>query len=335
MRGDARHDLGPVARREAHMQMHVGAVEQRIALAEDRDGAAGIEMARDGGGGVIIEVADGFAVGGRACRHLGRHRIEQRQLLDAGTQMLRDDPARVAGVARLGEMRDDVRLGECARGLQGQQLRIARADADADQTPAHKPALASALTAAAVMALPPMRPRTMRYGTPHGSAASASFDSAAPTKPTGMPRMAAGFGAPLRKHFEQMKQRGRRIADRDHSAREPVAPKLQRGGRARGAKLLARAPGRAESRERADHLVAGGQPRSRDAMRHHLGIAQDRRARGQSGPRGRATKPLPNSMDFAASGLPQAWTMRTTISASSSEKRERSVSARMIANERW
>ena len=111
--------------------------------------------------------------------------------------MLRDDAARIAGVAGLGEMRDDVGFGERSRSLQGQQLRIARPDANADQTPAHSPALASALTAAAVMALPPMRPRTIRYGTPHGSAASASLDSAAPTKPTGMPRMAAGFGAPF------------------------------------------------------------------------------------------------------------------------------------------
>ena len=160
--GDARHDLRPVAGREAYMQMHIGAIEQRIALAEDRDGAAGIEMARDGGSRGIIEVADGFAVGDRACRHPDRHRIQHRQLLNAGTQMLRDGPARVAGVARFGEMRDDIRFGKCSCGLQGQKLRIARANSNADKTPTHKPVLASALTAAAVMALPPMRPRTMR-----------------------------------------------------------------------------------------------------------------------------------------------------------------------------
>ena len=44
-RGDAGHDLGPVARRKTHMQMHVGAIEQRIALADDGDGAA---QRRDG-----------------------------------------------------------------------------------------------------------------------------------------------------------------------------------------------------------------------------------------------------------------------------------------------
>src|SRR2546421_89292 len=46
------------------------------------------------------------------------------------------------------------------------------------------------------MALPPMRPRTMRNGRPWAFVASASLASAAPTKPTGMPSTAAGFGAP-------------------------------------------------------------------------------------------------------------------------------------------
>src|SRR5258708_230534 len=112
--------------------------------------------------------------------------------------MARDDRACIARVASLGEMRHDPGLPERADGLQRQQLGIARPDADTHELAgsAHSPALASALTAAAVMALPPMRPRTIRNGTPRGSAASASFDSAAPTKPTGMPRIAAGFGAP-------------------------------------------------------------------------------------------------------------------------------------------
>jgi len=78
-----------------------------------------------------------------------------------GAQMAGDDLARVAHVAGLGEVRDDVGLGKRAQRLQGEQLRIARADADTDQArAAHSPALASALTAAAAMALPPMRPRT-------------------------------------------------------------------------------------------------------------------------------------------------------------------------------
>ena len=142
--------------------MHVGAVEQRIALADDRDGAAGIEMARDGRRGVVVEGADRLAIGGAVPGELGRHGIEQRQFLDAGAQMVLHDAACIADIAGLGEMRDHIGFGKRPRSLQGQQLRIARADANTDQTPAHSPALANALTAAAVMALPPRRPRTIR-----------------------------------------------------------------------------------------------------------------------------------------------------------------------------
>src|SRR6476661_2121115 len=102
----------------------------------------------------------------------------------------------MAGVSRLGEMDDHASLVQRRDGVQREQAGIAGAYSDTDQAAVHSPSLASALTAAAVMALPPIRPRTMRYGTPRALAASASFDSAAPTKPTGMPRMAAGFGAP-------------------------------------------------------------------------------------------------------------------------------------------
>ena len=48
--------------------------------------------------------------------------------------------------------------------------------------------------------------------------------------------------------------------------------------------------------QRADHVVARGQPRARDAMRDHLGIAEDRRAGGQGDPRDGATRPWPNTM---------------------------------------
>ena len=81
-----------------------------------------------------------------------------------------DDGARIAVVAALGEMREHVGLGQRAHGLHGQQFRVARTGADADQAAfasvAHRPGLASALRAAAVMALPPRRPRTMAKGTP-------------------------------------------------------------------------------------------------------------------------------------------------------------------------
>src|SRR5262245_32696119 len=95
-------------------------------------------------------------------------------------------------------MHDNIGLFEHAHRLERDQLGIARSDADADEFSggAHISALASALIAAAAIALPPIRPSTVRNGTPRGSAANASFASAAPTKPTGMPTIAAGLGAP-------------------------------------------------------------------------------------------------------------------------------------------
>ena len=85
--------------------------------------------------------------------------------------------------------------------------------------------------------------------------------------------------------------------------------------------------------QRAHHLVAGRQPGAGDAVRDHLGIAQDRRAGGErragGGDQAAAERDMPRRL-----GLPQACIMRTTTSASSSEKRDRSVSARMMANER-
>src|SRR5206468_11620995 len=93
-----------------------------------------------------------------------------------------------------------------ACGAQGEIAHVARSHADAIERAAagaagqgveadHSASLASALTAATAMALPPLRPRTIRLGT-RPSASSASFDSCAPMKPTGRPTMAAGGFAP-------------------------------------------------------------------------------------------------------------------------------------------
>ena len=97
------------------------------------------------------------------------------------------------------------------------------ADAD-DGEPGPHPALASALTAAAASALPPRRPWRVMNSSPCPKAASAAFASAAPTNPTGKPRTSAGFGAPLRQQLEQSKERGRRVADRNHRALQMRPP---------------------------------------------------------------------------------------------------------------
>src|ERR1700688_85923 len=178
------------------MQMHVRAIKHGIAFADHRDGAAGIELRRQRGGRGVVEFAHRVPIDDAVAWLLAGHRIEQRQLRGAGPQMAGRDRAGVAHGSGLGEVDHEVGFRECPRRLEGHELGIARPDPDADEAAAHRPALAKALTAAAAIALPPMRPRTTRYGTPCGSAASAALDSAAPTNPTGTPMMAAGWGAP-------------------------------------------------------------------------------------------------------------------------------------------
>ena len=124
------------------------------------------------------------------------HRVEERQLDMGGLEPAVDDRARVAAPPRLGEEGDDRRSGDDPGRLDGEQFRVAGSDPDAIETAerGHSASLASALTAAAAIALPPFRPRTTIAGRP--LARSASFNSAAPTKPTGMPMIAAGRAAP-------------------------------------------------------------------------------------------------------------------------------------------
>ena len=188
------------------------------------------------------------------------HRVIERQLDMRGLEPAVDDRARVAAPSRLGEEGDDRRRGDDLGRLDGEQFGIARADPDAIETAkrAHSVSLASALTAAAAIALPPLRPRTTMAGRP--LSISASFNSAAPTKPTGMPMIAAGRGAPAAIGLEQAEQSGRRIADRDHGAAEPRQPELDRRRGARRAELGGER-GRGRVGERADHIVvrrAGG-----------------------------------------------------------------------------
>ena len=144
------------------MNMHVRAVEQGIALGDHGDHAARIEPHRDGSGRFIVERGERLAIGGGGVGDLRGDGIMQRELLDAGLEMRGGNGARIARVSRLGEMGDDFGRLQRGDGVQREQAGIARADTHADETAGHSPSLASALTAAAVIALPPIRPRTMR-----------------------------------------------------------------------------------------------------------------------------------------------------------------------------
>ncbi len=136
------------------------------------------------------------------------------------------------------------------------------------------------------MALPPRRPRTTSQGTPWSPAASASLDSGGADEADRDAEDRRRLRRALLQHFQQPEQGGRRIADGDHGAVEIRPPQLQRRRRAGGAELARRGRGTAGSRSVQITLVVRRQPGAGDAVRHHLGIAQDRRAGVQRGARG-------------------------------------------------
>ncbi len=175
-------------------------------------------------------------------------------------------------------MRDHVGFAEGAQRFERHQFRIARTDADAEQfSRAHRPGLARALTAAAVMALPPMRPRTIEKRNTARIFGKRGFRFRGADKADRNAEDGGRFRRAGVNHIEQSEQGRRRIADGDHRAGETIAPQIERRRRAR------RGVARGERRrarivERADHLVARRQPRARNAARDHFDIAQDRRA---------------------------------------------------------
>src|ERR1700733_1939201 len=176
--------------------MHERAVEHRVALAQKRDVPAGFQMRRYRNRRFLVETGQRIAIGRIVEMCFVGHRVIERQLDMRRLQPTVDDRARVAPPSRLGEIGDDGRRRDDLGGLDGGRIGIAGPDPDAIEAAkrTHSTSLASAFTAAAAIALPPLRPRTMMAGKPLST--SASFDSAAPTKPTGMPIMAAGRGAP-------------------------------------------------------------------------------------------------------------------------------------------
>ena len=117
---------------------------------------------------------------------------------------------------------------------------------------------------------------------------SASLDSAAPTKPTGMPITAAGGMTPGSCSISSRRNKAvgalpitttdpaNRSRHNSTAAAVRVVPSLRRERR------------HARIGQRADHGIVGRQPRPRDAVGHHLGVAENRRARAQRGGSGGA-----------------------------------------------
>src|SRR5699024_9351552 len=136
----------------------------------------------------------------RVVGRAGGHRIRELFLDHRVREQAGGDASCVGFLADTGVVSDDVGPGDEPGGLEGDQLWVAGTDADTVETTGHSSSLASALRADEVIAEPPRRPRVLTWGIsmPCRSAhpLSACLDSAAPTKPTGQPTIAAGRGAP-------------------------------------------------------------------------------------------------------------------------------------------
>src|SRR5262249_28658094 len=183
---------------QTHVEVHVGAVKERVALADHGDEKAIIEVRGELARSLVVERANDVAIRGFVTRQLGRHWKDQRQFPHSGLKVAGGDGAGVSGLRSFGKMRHHIGLLQHANRFQRDELGVAWSNSNADKLPgySHNSALASAWTAAAAIALPPIRPSTVRNGTPRESSTNASFASSAPTKPTGMPRIAAGLGTP-------------------------------------------------------------------------------------------------------------------------------------------
>ena len=144
------------------MDVHVRPEEQRIAFGQHGDHAPRIQMRCDLGRGVVKEVLDRYTVFNSRGRVLGRNGVQQRQIDRVGTEVVL---CRVAGVTLISGLRkvgDDVCPLQCTDRPDCQQVRVSGAYSHAYQLTTQGSTLASAFTAAATIALPPCRPRTVR-----------------------------------------------------------------------------------------------------------------------------------------------------------------------------
>src|SRR5258706_867599 len=293
-----------------------------------------IEMRGDRGGAVVVKRRDLIAIGRSPVLDFRRHGIEQRQFDRIRPDMIGRDGARPTDIAGFGEMRHHVGLPQRPRRLKSEEFRIARSYSDANQPRglAHIPALARALTAAAVMALPPMRPRTIKNGIRCSLAYKASLDSAAPTKPTGRPRIAAGLGAPASSNSRSRNNAVGALPIAT-TASASLSPHNSKAAAERVVSSFSARAGTLGSCSAQNTSLRAGN-RARVMPCATISASQRIGAPRAKAARAAATRPWPNRKYFAASTSPQAWIIRIATPASSTGKRERSASARMIANER-
>src|SRR5260370_19991585 len=321
--------------------MHEGTVEEWISFGQKPDGLALAQQLHQRSAAFLVEPTDLPLIGRILGRDLVGHWIFQPALDAPRFNQRVDDAAGISLQPPLGEKRHDVDIAHEGCRPQRQIANVARSDADAVECAAaggsrdrvkacHSRSLASALTAATAMALPPLRPRTTRNGT-RVCNPSASLDSAAPTKPTGTPMMAAGSGAPSSS-----------ISSNRNSAvgalpMATMAP--SRSGRQSSSAVAERVfpasaarPATAGSSSVQMTLLPRGSllrvmPWATIFASHRIGAPRSNAARALAANVGDI------AISLTMSVMPHAWMILTATFSSISSKPERSASARMIANE--
>ena len=194
------------------------------------------------------------------------------------------DPAGVRLLADAGVVRDHVGRGDQPGRLQGGQLGVAGSDADPVETSGVTAPPPGPARSAPRPRSPTRRGDRARSGTGRRCrgrwrrTARASFDSAAPMNPTGTPSDRSRSRCSVEQQLEQVEQRGRGVADRDHRSLEAVAPQRTRP-RPTGWSRSRRQIGDPRVAQQAEHLVVPGQPCPGDARGDHVRVGQDRSAR--------------------------------------------------------
>ena len=289
-RGDAGDDLGAEPAADPLVHVHVAAVEQRVALGQQDHVATLRQVRHEPGRGLLVELLDRGLVTARVVGGLGRDRVHELFLDLVAAQVGRGDRARDRTPVAGRVVGDDVGGADEAGRLHGDQLGVAGAEPDAVQHPGcrvHSASLAIALTAAAVIALPPRRPCTTRYSRPGLRQRPLRFRGAdeADRDADHRRRARTGPAGDLRPVISSRRNSAVGALPIATTAPSSRSPHRSTAAAERVVPSRAASAATAGSLQGADDLVAGGQPRPGDPGRDHLRVAQDGRAAPQRGPR--------------------------------------------------
>ncbi|MNX84204.1 hypothetical protein D3C86_1159940 [compost metagenome] len=151
------------------MKVHIRTVKQRIAFRQHGNIAPGLEMHGNILRRLIEKGDDRIAIIAAVFVAFDGYRIDQRHFQRTGANEGFDNATTVTAATLFAEEGEHIGIFDGTNGFQRQKFGITGAGADANEftsgvfkkSRAHRPALATALMAAAVIAEPPMRPLTM------------------------------------------------------------------------------------------------------------------------------------------------------------------------------